>query len=63
MKIETILRDFDGSETVFPRESPLPEVIHTEETDSESGLVVTRHYIKTAEKDGEGRPIFAQSNL
>lgn len=60
---QVVLRDFDGSETIVPRELPLPEVIHTSETDPESDVQVTRHYLKTQDVDTEGRPVYAQSNL
>ena len=32
-QIEVILRDFDGSKTIFPAELPLREVIHFAQTD------------------------------
>ncbi len=60
---EVILRDFDGTETVFPQRSPLPEVIHTGAAEPGTDLLITRHYIKTAEVDSEGRPVYVQSNL
>ena len=54
-----ILRDFDGTETVFPADPPLPEVIRTGDTDE--GILVTRRYIKTDYQDDEGRIIYTQA--
>lgn len=59
---EVILRDLDGTETVVTKESPLPEVIHTEESGS-GEFVTARAYVRTAERDDEGRPVYAESNL
>jgi hypothetical protein len=56
--IEVILRDFDGSETVYPTETPLREVIHTGITDME--MLVTRAYAKTEQTDDRGRVIYVQ---
>ena len=60
---EIILKDYDGSETLLRRDPPLPEVIHTRETEPETKALIARHYLKTPEVDKEGRPIYVQSNL
>ncbi len=56
--VEVILRDFDGTETVYPTELPLRDVIHTGISDME--MLVTRAYAKTGEKDARGRPVYIQ---
>jgi hypothetical protein len=61
--VQVVLRDFDGSETLFPKDPPLPEVIHTGEAEEGTDLLITRHYLSTAEVDSEGRTIYRQSNL
>jgi hypothetical protein len=60
---EVVLRDFDGTETIFPRDPPLPEIIHTGQEDDETHVLITRHYLRTTEVDREGRPVYLQSNL
>lgn len=58
--LHVVLRDFDGTETIYPADESLPEVIRTGDTDT--GLLITRRYVKTASKDGEGRVIYQQQN-
>jgi hypothetical protein len=60
---DVILRDFDGTETVFAQADPLPEIIHTADEDGGSDLLETRHYIKSREVDSEDRPVYLESNL
>jgi hypothetical protein len=57
---EVILRDFDGTQTIYPAEVPLAPVIRT--ADTEAGILITRRYIKTEETDHQGRKVFVQSN-
>ena len=33
MAVDVVLRDFDGSRTIFPTELPLKNVIHTADSD------------------------------
>ena len=58
--LHVVLRDFDGIETIYPTDGSLPDVIRTGDTDT--GLLITRRYIKTASKDSEGRIIYQQQN-
>ncbi|MBZ5604435.1 MAG: hypothetical protein LAO79_19195 [Acidobacteriia bacterium] len=58
---EVVLRDFDGAETLVMHDAPLPEIIHTEQTDPLGP--VFRHYLRSREADGEGRPVYLESNL
>jgi hypothetical protein len=57
---EVILRDFDGTETIYPAELPLAPIIRTADTDA--GIMVTRRYIKSEETDRLGRKVFRQNN-
>ena len=59
MAIEVVLRDFDGSRTIYPTELPLRELIHTAETD-ELEMVVGKIYAKTDETDHHGRVIYTE---
>ena len=56
--VEVVLRDFDGSQTIYPTELPLREVIHTAMSDMD--ILVTRVYAKTELKDHHGRIIYVQ---
>jgi hypothetical protein len=58
--LNVVLRDFDGTETIYPVDASLPEVIGT--GDSDSGIQIRRSYVKTALKDAEGRIIYQQRN-
>ena len=53
---EVILRDFDGSRTVYPVDPPLRNVIHSEQSDGE--VRVSKTYVRTEEKDEAGRIIY-----
>ena len=44
MPVDVVLRDFDGSKTIFPTELPLKNIIHTVDTDLET--VVEKLYVK-----------------
>ncbi len=59
MAVQVVLQDFDGSKTIFPTELPLRDVIHTAETE-DLGTVVGKMYLKTEEKDAEGRVVYAE---
>lgn len=58
MTSEVILRDFDGSRTVYPTSFPLKEVIHRIE--QEFGIEVGKIYVRTTETDAYGRIIYAE---
>jgi DNA-binding MarR family transcriptional regulator len=53
-----VLRDFDGSKTIYPTELPLRELIDTAETE-DLDTVVGKIYAKTNETDHHGRVIYA----
>jgi len=57
--IEVVLRDFDGSRTIYPTELPLRELIQTAETE-DLGAVVGKIYAKTDETDAHGRVIYTE---
>ena len=57
MAVEVVLRDFDGSKTIFPTELPLKDVIATAETDLETEGKI---YVKTDERDDQGRVVYAE---
>jgi hypothetical protein len=56
--VEVVLRDFDGSKTIFPTELPLRDIIAAAETDLET--VEEKIYVKTEEKDDQGRVVYAE---
>jgi hypothetical protein len=57
--VDVVLRDFDGSRTIYPTELPLRTIIHTAETE-DLGTVVGKNYAKTDEKDDHGRVVYAE---
>jgi hypothetical protein len=57
--IEVVLRDFDGSRTIYPTELPLRNLIHTAETE-DLGTVVGKIYAKTEETDEHGRVVYTE---
>jgi hypothetical protein len=57
---EVVLKDFDGTRTIYPAKMPLPEVLSNSDTDE--GILVTRSYVKTDQRDDHGRPIYAERN-
>lgn len=61
MPVDVVLRDFDGSKTIFPTELPLKDVIHTADSDLET--VVEKLYVKTEEKDDDGRVVYAEKGV
>ena len=59
MPIEVVLRDFDGSRTIYPTEPPLREIIHTAETE-DLDTEVAKIYVKTDERDDQGRIVYVE---
>ena len=59
MTIEVVLRDFDGSRTIYPTELPLRNLIHTAETE-DLETVVGKIYAKTEETDDHGRIVYTE---
>jgi hypothetical protein len=59
MAIEVVLRDFDGSRTIYPTELPLREIISTTEAE-DLGAEVVKSYVKTDETDEHGRVIYTE---
>lgn len=59
MAIEVVLRDFDGSRTIYPTEPPLREIISTVEAE-DLGTEVVKSYLKTDETDDLGRIIYTE---
>ena len=57
---EVVLRDFDGTKTIYPAKMPLPEMISNGDTDE--GILVTRHYAKTNQRDEHGRTVYVERN-
>lgn len=59
MTIEVVLRDFDGSRTIYPSELPLRDLIQTAETE-DLETVVGKIYAKTQETDEHGRVVYTE---
>ena len=59
MATEVVLRDFDGSRTIYPTELPLRQIISTAEVE-DLGAEVVKSYVKTDETDGLGRVIYTE---
>jgi hypothetical protein len=57
-QVEVVLRDFDGTRTLYPAELPLRDMIHTEQTDLE--FPVDKIYVRTDERDERGRIIYSE---
>jgi len=55
---EVLLRDFDGTRTIFTTELPLRGVIHSEVTDLD--ITEDRTYARTGERDEHGRTIYTE---
>ena len=58
MPVNVVLRDFDGSRTIFPTTLPLKDIISSVETDL--GAFAGKVYVKTEEKDDQGRVVYAE---
>jgi hypothetical protein len=57
--VEVVLRDFDGTKTIYPAKMPLPEMISNDDTDE--GILVMRHYAKTDQRDEYGRTLYVEN--
>lgn len=55
---EILLRDFDGTRTIFTTELPLREVIHSAVTDLD--ITEDKTYARTDERDEKGRTIYTE---
>jgi hypothetical protein len=55
---KVVLRDFDGTKTVYPAKMPLPEMISNGDTDE--GILVMRRYAKTDQRDEHGRNVYVE---
>ncbi len=58
MSVEVVLRDFDGSRTIFPTELPLRPILQNTETDL--GVAEGKLYVKTDETDDHGRAVYVE---
>lgn len=58
MTVKVVLRDFDGSRTIFPTTLPLKDILSAVESDL--GAVAGKVYAKTDEKDDQGRIVYAE---
>ena len=59
MTIEAVLKDFDGSRTIYPAELHLQDLIQIAETE-DLRTVAGKVYVKTDETDAHGRAIYAE---
>jgi hypothetical protein len=57
---EVVLKDFDGTKTIYPSRMPLPELISNDNTDE--GVPVRRRYGKTDQRDEHGRIVYDERN-
>ena len=57
---EVVLRDFDGTKTIYPAKMPLPDMISNGDTDE--GILVMRCYAKTDQQDEHGRTVYVERN-
>jgi hypothetical protein len=57
---EVVLRDFDGTKTIYMAKMPLPEMISNGDTDE--GILVMRSYAKTDQRDEHGRTVYVERN-
>ena len=57
---EVVLRDFDGTKTIYPAKMPLPELISN--SSMEDAFSVTRHYARTDQQDEQGRTVYVERN-
>lgn len=59
-RAEVVLRDFDGTRTIFTTELPLRDVIGAAQSDMV--VTVNKTYIRTSESDENGRIIYQETN-
>lgn len=57
---EVVLRDFDGTKTIYTAKMPLPELISYGDTDE--GILLRRRYAKTDQRDEHGRTMYVECN-
>jgi hypothetical protein len=57
---EVVLKDFDGTKTIYPATMPLPELLSNSDTDD--GILIIRSYARTEERDESGRTVYIQRN-
>jgi hypothetical protein len=57
-QIEVVLRDFDGTRTIFNTDLPLRDILHTGQTDMD--VIVNKTYRRTTEQDEQGRPAYVE---
>ena len=57
---EVVLRDFDGTKTIYPAKMPFPELLSNSDTDE--GILVTRSYVRTDQRDEHGRTVYVERN-
>ena len=57
---EVLLRDFDGTRTIYLSKLPLPELISCDS--AEEGIAVRRRYGKTDQRDESERTIYEECN-
>jgi hypothetical protein len=57
---EVVLKDFDGTKSIYPGKMPLPSMISNDDTDE--GILVMRRYAKTDQQDEHGRTVYVERN-
>jgi hypothetical protein len=57
---EVVLKDFDGTRTIYPANLPLPELIAQGDTDED--ILVNHRYAKTDQRDEHGRTVYVERN-
>jgi hypothetical protein len=57
---EVVLRDFDGTKTIYPSKMPFPELVSNDDVDE--GILVRRRYAKTDQRDEHGRTVYVELN-
>ena len=57
---EVVLKDFNGTKTIYPAKMPLPDMISNGDTDD--GILVMRRYAKTDQQDKHGRTVYVERN-
>ncbi len=57
---EVVLKEFDGTKTIYLAKMPLPGMISNGDTDE--GILVMRRYAKTHQRDEHGRTVYVERN-